>query len=137
MRPLSGSMSLSFFSRTIPPRAASRAVSDDDCASRAIEESRCSRSNNPNREYVRRILATLSSTVACDTRPVSMAALSFSGVNHTAFGISRSRPALAAPTVEYTDVQSLISMPSNPHSPLSISLLSHAFSVACTPLSGL
>ena len=137
MEPRRGSTPSSFFSITMPSRASAKAVSCDDGLSSGMSSSFCFRSNIPNAMTVCRMCFTFSSITLSSTVPASMAARILSTVKFLPFGISRSMPLLAAATVEYTDVQSDIIMPSKPQRLRSTSLLSHAFSVECTPLSRL
>ena len=73
--------------------------------------------------------STFSSMVFSVMRPVARASFSLSGAKYLVFGISRSSPPLAGPMVEYTEVQSLISIPLKPYISRSTVLLSQAFSV--------
>ena len=135
--PRRGSTPSSFFSITMPSRASARAVSRDAGLSRGMLSSFCLRSNIPKAMMVWRMWRTFSSITLSSTVPASMAGRSFSMLRFFPFGISKSMPLLAAAMVEYTDVQSDIIMPLKPQRLRSTSLLSHAFSVECTPFSRL
>ena len=134
---LSGSTLSSFFSMTIPSLAKFNAVAFDSALSFSIDLSSSGLSNRPNVIKVCSICCTFSSMVFSFTIPFSITGISFSFIINLPIGISKSSPPLAAPTVEYTEVQSDIRIPLNPHCFLSISIFIHAFSVACTPLTGL
>ena len=121
-----------FFSSTMPSSAMCRATAPSACAGIGVIVG--VRSNSPNRIIVAYRRTSLSLIVAILICPALSAAVNLAGLKFAPVGVSRSRPALAEPTVLCTAPKSENTNPSKPHSFFRIPFKVTGFSQLYVPL---